>query len=183
MTIFKLTIFAIFSFYNLAFAKQDAFKEILDINANIVFVRHALAPGYGDPVNFNLKDCSTQRNLNSEGVNQARYLGNYFREQKILFSQIFTSQWCRCIETAKEMQLGNWLAIPDLNSFFQKHFKKSEIIDKLNLRLNSVKEGEIVLMITHQVVISEITQIAPPSGGVVIYNHKNSEAMAIDTGW
>jgi hypothetical protein len=78
------------------------------------------------------------------------------------------------------MGLGNWLAIPELNSFFQQHFNKSDIMEKLNYRLNSVKEDELLLMITHQVVISEVTEISPPSGGIVIYNHKTRKALTID---
>ncbi len=180
MAILRFAIFVLFTSFTSAVAKQDFLKEMHAINANIVFVRHALAPGYGDPINFDINDCETQRNLNIQGIKQSRNLGNYFKKQTIIFSDIFTSQWCRCIDTAKEMGLENWLAIPELNSFYQNRFKKSDIMEKLNYRLNSVKEEELLLMITHQVVISEVTKISPPSGGIVIYNHKTKKALTID---
>ena len=67
---------------------------------NILFVRHALAPGFGDPQNFDLNECSTQRNLNGKGREQAYRIGENIKEAGIKFKKIYSSQWCRCMETA-----------------------------------------------------------------------------------
>ena len=40
----------------------------------LVFIRHAYAPGGGDPNNFNINDCNTQRNLNNGGKHQAKQI-------------------------------------------------------------------------------------------------------------
>ena len=51
---------------------KDTLLNALDsVNADILFLRHALAPGFGDPDNFDLKDCDTQRNLDAKGRSQA----------------------------------------------------------------------------------------------------------------
>ena len=46
----------------------------------IAIMRHALAPGTGDPEIFQLGDCSTQRNLNEAGREQARAIGRAVRD-------------------------------------------------------------------------------------------------------
>ena len=98
------------------------------ISANVIFLRHALAPGLGDPSDFVKEDCSTQRNLNEEGRSQARLLGDYLKKSNIRFSEILTSEWCRCIDTAKELDLGEWETFSGLNSFFEGHEKKSHVM-------------------------------------------------------
>ena len=90
------------------------------ISANVIFMRHALAPGFGDPHNFVKEDCSTQRNLNNKGRLQARFIGSYLTASEIKFSEILTSEWCRCIDTTKELNLGKWETFSGLNSFFSR---------------------------------------------------------------
>ena len=140
------------------------------ISANVIFLRHGLAPGLGDPSDFVKEDCSTQRNLNEEGRSQARLLGDYLKKSNIRFSEILTSEWCRCIDTAKELDLGQWETFSGLNSFFQGHEKKYYVMDKLRKKLDSLKSSDIVLFVTHQVVITEITGEVPRSGEMVLYN-------------
>ena len=78
----------VISFFFLIFLRplfsSDFFqKEIYEINANIIFLRHSWAPGFGNPENFKIDDCSTQRNLSYEGVLQARKIGKFFLTNKI----------------------------------------------------------------------------------------------------
>ena len=140
------------------------------ISANVIFLRHALAPGIGDPVDFIKEDCRTQRNLNDEGRSQARLLGDYLKKSNIRFSEILTSEWCRCIDTAKELDLGQWETFSGLNSFFQGHEKKYHVMDKLWKKIDSLNFSDLVLFVTHQVVITEITGEVPRSGEMVLYN-------------
>ena len=141
-----------------------------NISANVIFLRHALAPGVGDPENFIKEDCSTQRNLNDKGRLQARLIGNYLRSTNLKFSQILTSEWCRCIDTAKELNLGQWTTFSGLNSFFQVYEKKDQVMNKLQKKLDSLGYSDLALFVTHQVVISEQTGIMPRSGEMVLYN-------------
>ena len=140
------------------------------ISANVIFLRHAVAPGVGDPKNFIKEDCSTQRYLNDKGRLQARLIGNYLRSTNLKFSQILTSEWCRCIDTAKELKLGQWTTFSGLNSFFQVYEKKDQVMNKLQKKLDSLGYSDLALFVTHQVVISEQTGIMPRSGEMVLYN-------------
>ena len=152
------------------------------ISANVIFLRHTVAPGVGDPDDFIKEDCSTQRNLNDEGRLQARLIGNYLKKNNIVFSEILTSEWCRCIDTAKELDLGQWETFSGLNSFFQGHEKKNHVMNKLRKKLNSVRFSDLILFITHQVVITEITGEFPRSGEMVLYNSmsKKKSRLMVD---
>ena len=76
---------------------------------NVIFLRHTLAPGFdakGEPDKFKIDDCSTQRNLNSVGIDQAIELRQIFSESGLIFQKTYSSQWCRCMETANLLKLG-----------------------------------------------------------------------------
>ena len=163
-------------------ARSEIVTVKKSISANIVFLRHALAPGVGDPLGFIKEDCSTQRNLNNEGRLQARLIGDYLRQSNIRFSEILTSEWCRCIDTAKELDVGKWKTFSGLNSFFQGHEKKYLVVNKLRKKIKSLKSSDFVLFVTHQVVITEITGEVPRSGEMVLYNSitKKKSRLMID---
>ena len=161
-------------------SNSEIIKELKEINANIIFLRHSIAPGFGDPDYFNLNNCSTQRNLNAEGILQSKNIGAYFKSNNIRFSEVLSSEWCRCKDTVQEMKIGKWKTFSGLNSFFQGYSNKNEVLKKLNKKLSSTKNNELVLMVTHQVVILNITGIAPPSGGIVIYNSQTRQSKQIN---
>ena len=170
----------------LIFGKSGfAFSYTLDDYAknpfgNVLLIRHALAPGFGDPQNFDLNDCSTQRNLDGEGREQAFRIGEKIKAARIKFSKIYSSQWCRCLETAKNMNLGEITVEPGLNSFFQGIVPKDKTLDRLRKRLESVEaKQELVLMITHQVTITAVTGITVSSGGAVAFNTKSGESREV----
>ena len=158
---FKILFFILILFPHTS--SSDINKELKEIKANIIFLRHSIAPGFGDPDYFNLNNCSTQRNLNEEGILQSKNIGAYFKSNNIRFSEVLSSEWCRCKDTVKEMKIGKWKTFSGLNSFFQGYSNKDEVLKKLNKKLSSTTNYELVLMVTHQVVISNITGIAPPS--------------------
>ena len=146
----------------------------------VLLIRHALAPGFGDPQNFDLNDCSTQRNLDGEGREQAFRIGEKITASGIKFSKIYSSQWCRCLETAKNMNLGEITVEPGLNSFFQGIVPKDKTLYRLRKRLESVEaKQELVLMITHQVTITAVTGITVSSGGAVAFNTKSGESREV----
>lgn len=159
-----------------SYSNQSIEDQIKEIDANVIFMRHALAPGYGDPESFNLENCNSQRNLNGEGKKQAQQIGQYFTKNEIFFLEILTSEWCRCIDTAKEMNIGASKTFDGLNSFFQDYLNKPDVMKKLNLKLSQLDKEKLTLMITHQVVISEVTNISTQSGGIILYNSKNKNA-------
>ena len=85
----------------------------------LIFIRHAYAPGGGDPDNFDINDCNTQRNLSESGRQQAKNISNFFIENQINFKKVYSSEWCRCKETAKiafgDFETKNFLKSPVQN--------------------------------------------------------------------
>ena len=145
--------------------------------ANVIFMRHALAPGYGDPDDFDIADCNTQRNLDARGRQQAQELGQLFQSSGLTVNAILSSRWCRCQDTAIEMNIGAYRTHDGLNSFFQDHVDRDETLGLLREELSTIKSDDVVLMITHQVVIQAITGISPRSGGMVLFNSRTGQSL------
>ena len=154
-------------------------EAVKAINANVVFMRHALAPGFGDPENFTIRECATQRNLNGQGREQARNIGAALKQQGFTFDKIFSSEWCRCKETAFLLSLGDVQTFSGLNSFFQSHAPRGETLDHLQGKLTGLSEDTLTLMVTHQVVIQAITSNSVSSGGLVAYNTSTLQAQNV----
>ena len=141
----------------------------LEEGGKLIFIRHAYAPGSGDPDNFNLNDCSTQRNLSEDGKKQAQLIGFFFKENKIKIDKILSSEWCRCRETA-------FIAFEDfetkdfLNSFYSIKFAKNKKTQVKNLKkyVNKWNSKKNLILVTHYVVISEVLNYAPGSGEIII---------------
>jgi len=154
--------------------KADSDNQILDNlkkGGNLIFIRHAYAPGGGDPDNFDIKDCSTQRNLNNEGREQSKKIGVFFKENDIPISLVISSEWCRCKETAN-IAFKNFETKNFLNSFYSEQFAKNKKIQIKNLRkyIDNWKSDKNLVLITHYVLISELLDYAPSSGEIVIAN-------------
>lgn len=158
-----------------AFAGELA-QRIDQLGANVIFMRHALAPGFGDPDNFDIERCETQRNLDAKGRQQAREIGALLAAEPLKFKQILSSQWCRCYETADLLGLGEWQTFSGLNSFFQGYAPRQQTLEQLNAYLESLSNDDLVLLVTHQVVISATTGISPPSGGLVLFNSASGKS-------
>ena len=137
----------------------------------VIFLRHALAPGNGDPKNFDLNDCRTQRNLDEIGRRQARAIGKRIAAAELNLAGIYSSQWCRCLETALLLDLGAVTPFDGLNSFYQNHAPRDATLVKLKSMLaNLPPDGAPVIMVTHYVTIQAVANIAVPSGGAVLYD-------------
>lgn len=159
-------------------------EAIGDIDADVLFLRHALAPGFGDPASFRIDDCRTQRNLSQAGRDQSRRIGDYLRGEGLDIGVILSSRWCRCVETAAEMAMGPFTIHDGLNSFFDGHVDRGETLALLRRHLDRIAEspdGSITLMVTHQVVITGITGIAPASGGFVAFNSRTGASRRAGT--
>ena len=135
----------------------------------LIFIRHAYAPGGGDPENFDINDCNTQRNLSESGRLQAKNIGNFFKENQINFKKVYSSEWCRCKETA-EIAFGDFETKSFLNSFFSQRFSKNKNkqIRDLNNFLDNLKDDGNLVFVTHYVLISEVLNYTPSSGEIII---------------
>ena len=152
--------------------KADLNKNLLnqlEEGEKLIFIRHAYAPGSGDPSNFNLNDCSTQRNLSKEGREQSKYIGEFFRENNIKIDKVLSSEWCRCKETAK-IAFEDFSTNSFLNSFYSSKYakNKNKQIKALNNYIKKFKSDKNLILITHYVLISEVLNYAPSSGEIVV---------------
>lgn len=134
----------------------------------LVLIRHALAPGTGDPETFTIGDCQTQRNLSENGRLQARAIGDLFRTSGIPQAKIYSSQWCRCRETAELLNLGPVEVLPVLNSFFQNFERRDSQTKGLQEWIDSQNLDQPTVLVTHQVNITALTQVYPGSGEMII---------------
>jgi phosphohistidine phosphatase SixA len=137
----------------------------------VLLLRHSLAPGVGDPENFRLGDCSTQRNLNEVGRQDAKDIGDWLKRREIKILRVESSRWCRAKETAQLLDLGKVRLNRNLDSLFEesdlenhpqtKRIRK-QILDHRN------KSG-LLVMVGHFVNIGALTDIGVGSGeGVLI---------------
>ena len=154
--------------------KADLNKKLinqLEDGGKLIFIRHAYAPGSGDPDNFNLNDCSTQRNLSKEGQRQAEYIGEFFRNNKVKIDKVLSSEWCRCKETAK-IAFKNFSTNSFLNSFYSSKFAKNKDkqVKALKEYIKKFKSDKNLVLVTHYVLISEILNYGPSSGEIVVSN-------------
>jgi len=147
----------------------DLIKQMMS-GVNILMIRHAYAPGSGDPDNFKVGDCTTQRNLDGRGREQARFIGDWLRSKGIKAAKVYSSQWCRCLETARLLDLGTVAELPALNSFYElPQDRESNIKALRSFIANLPVSGELIIMVTHFVAILEITGEGVSSGeGVVL---------------
>ncbi len=132
-------------------------------------MRHALAPGTGDPTDFRLGDCSTQRNLDADGRAQARAIGARIRAAGVGVDRVLTSQWCRATETARLLDVGPVVETPALNSFFAERNEGPAQTARLRTLLAEVPDGETLVLVTHQVNVTALTGVYPASGEAVLF--------------
>ncbi len=135
----------------------------------VIMLRHAHAPGTGDPAGFDLADGRTQRNLAERGRAQARELGRRLRAAGLADAQVFTSEWHRCRETAALLALGPVETLPALNSFFARPGERDRLMAALRdwLRTRPPDAAPVVL-VTHQVNITALTGHYPAEGSGVV---------------
>ncbi len=165
----KLFLFFIISFQ--LSASEQAWKTAQD-GDKIIFIRHSLAPGGGDPAGFKIDNCKTQRNLSRKGIDQSKKIGKLFKKNKVPVDQVLSSQWCRCKDTAK-YAFRDFKEFTALNSTFQSPYDKNEG-KQLNELYDYVSKwdgkGKNLVLVTHYSIITAATNAVPSSGEIVITN-------------
>ena len=158
----------LFSFLNPVYSNENLINSLKE-GGKLIFIRHAYAPGYGDPEKFNLKNCLSQRNLSLEGINQSKKIGLFFTENKIQIDKVLSSEWCRCKETAK-YAFNRYQTFDALNSFYDVRFAKNKVkqIKDLKKFIDSWNSKKNLVLVTHFVVISEILNSGSSSGEIIV---------------
>jgi phosphohistidine phosphatase SixA len=181
MRIFYFTLLIIISFATLTKANEkDQTINILQKGGNLIFIRHAYAPGGGDPENFNVNNCDTQRNLNDDGRKQSVKIGNFFLSNEIPIGKVLSSNWCRCKETAK-LAFKNYKTVNFLNSFFSSKFahNRQQQMKDLKYYIKNWDGNKNLVLVTHYVVITEALGYAPSSGEIVVSDKKFNKIGSI----
>ena len=177
-----ILIFSVLLFQlNYSFA-NDKVIESLKEGGKLIFIRHALAPGNGYPANFELQNCSTQRNLNEIGIQQSKKIGLIFKKNEIKIDNIYSSEWCRCKDTAK-YAFDDFETFDALNSFYDIRFAANEDkqIKDFYEFIDSIDSKNNIVFVTHYVVIGAILNIGTSSGEIVVTDKNLNIIGSIDT--
>ena len=145
----------------------------------VAIVRHAHAPGTGDSTRFALDDCTTQRNLGVRGREQAGEIGAAIRAVGVTVDRVLTSQWCRCRDTARLLDLGPVEDLPVLNSFFRNPARADRQTAELRRFLFGLPQGEIVVLVTHYVNIRALTGRSVVSGEVLLLEIGRDDTISV----
>ncbi len=163
-----LSIFLAFFFSKNLLAQID--WQSLQEGNKILLIRHASAPGGGDPIGFKINNCKTQRNLDQTGIEQSKNIGKLLKIKLIPIDVVLSSQWCRCKDTAK-YAFKTYKEFPALNSTFQYPFNKNEekqLKDIKRYIKNWEGNGKNLIMITHYSIITKLTNSTPSSGEIIV---------------
>lgn len=148
---------------------DEAVWSALRSGGYVVLIRHAVTePGIGDPPGFRHGQCSTQRNLSDEGRADAKRIGEAFRRRKIPISEVLSSRWCRCIDTAM-LAFGKARTVTMLDSMFNDTEKPAE--EKTQEVFDTVARRPLtgnLILVTHNQNIQALTGVSPASGEMVV---------------
>jgi broad specificity phosphatase PhoE len=153
--------------------------DALKSGNHFALMRHAIAPGTGDPAHFVIGECATQRNLSRDGKVQAKALGDAFRTNGINAAHVFSSQWCRCLETASLLALGSVEELLIANSFFRQYEREVPQTAMLKKWLQQQDLSTPTVLVTHQVNITALTGVYPNSGEMVVVKRTESDDLIV----
>lgn len=159
------------STFGIASVHASELSDALKKSDHVLLMRHALAPGIGDPAGYTLKDCKTQRNLDSKGREQAQRTGQWLKAQGISQALVYSSAWCRCKETAEKLGLGLPAHEVSLNSFFDDMRQASQSNQRLQKFIANqlkIKQDQALILVTHHVNIAEFMGQNVGSGDMVL---------------
>ena len=178
-----ISLIIIFSLISInSYSSENNWKPAKE-GGKIIFIRHSLAPGGGDPTDFEIDDCSTQRNLNVVGIIQSKKIGKLFKKNNIIIDKVFSSQWCRCKDTAR-YAFGKFEEFSALNSTYQSPYNKNELkqLEEIKIFVKSWDEkSKNLIFVTHYSIITAITKFAPSSGEIVITDKNFNVLSSIKT--
>ncbi len=155
-------------------ALAGLFEDLTD-GQHVLLIRHADAPGVGDPPGYRLDQCSTQRNLGEVGRQQSVLIGRWLTAQGVSTPKIFSSAWCRCVDTGRLLALGSVTVEPSLNSFFDDmSLATSQTASLQRFITASLKAHpkQPLILVTHHVNIQSLTGRAVSVGDMVLVRVK-----------
>lgn len=164
-------------------AGADAWRTVV-AGGCAILLRHArTTPGSGDPPEFRLEDCSTQRNLSDAGRAQARRFGTEFDRRGTWIDEVRSSRWCRCLDTARlAFPRHEVLPLDALASFFADDSTRGRRTAGLRDYLGALPATRRVVLVTHMVNITALTGESPAMGEALIVRTGAADAGEV-LGW
>lgn len=162
-----------------AAASEDAAWAAIRTGGAVLMMRHATAPGVGDPPGFRLDDCATQRNLSEAGRAEAAAIGAALRAAGVHVERVWSSEWCRCLETAERLALAPVEKLPLLNSTFTRPQAAAAQTAELMAWLARRPPEETTILVTHQVNVTAATGVVPRSGEIVVAARTPAEGLRV----
>ena len=164
---------------NVEVGYADKLWSVLKSDHHLALIRHALAPGYGAPDSFDVKNCKTQRNLNDEGRYQSKKIGGLFRSNGIHKAAVYSSQWCRCLDTARLLDLGEVSELPSLNSFFNHLEREQPQTEQTKRWIQNAPLDTPTVLVSHQVNITALTGYSPASGEIIFLRRSTDGSISV----
>lgn len=166
----KITLFALCLLISV-FSQASDLSEKLKSPDYVLVMRHTRAPGIGDPANYTLENCESQRNLSVEGRKQAVAVGDWLKKQGVQTAEVHTSAWCRCKDTAKLLNFNGFKVEPSLASFFDEMElakARTQDLQKFIAKKTETKGDKALIVVTHHVNIFEFMGENIASGDMVL---------------
>ena len=145
----------------------------------VALIVHAHAEGVDDPYKFRLGDCSTQINLSETGRNQAKRIGNRFREHGIEVGIVLHSRWCRTKETASLAFPGITYIVSSIDSFRMRPEHQQFYTKKLKDIISKWNGSDALVLMTHPENIFALTGVNAPSGEAVVMQSLESNIEVV----
>lgn len=174
-------LFWLLSAFHVGTQASEVADRLKSSNA-VLLMRHAYAPGVGDPPGYSLERCDTQRVLNEEGKAQALRIGQWLRAQGVEKAQVHSSVWCRCQQTAELLQYGRVRVEPSLASFFEDHSiaaSRNKSLQEFIAQALKTKGDQVLILVTHHVNIREFMGKDIGSGDMVL-TRVNAQGRMLD---
>ena len=151
----------------------------LQSGGHIALMRHSTAPGTGDPPNLRIGDCATQRNLSSGGRTQAAEIGAHLRANGLSAARLVSSQWCRCLDTARLLSVGDIEELPFLNSLVSYPDERTEMTRSLGEWIAVQDLSAPTILVTHAINIRALTGHSTAQGEIVVAERAAGGALRI----
>lgn len=146
---------------------------------HIALMRHSIAPGTGDPANFRIGECATQRNLSAAGRAQAAAIGERLRENGLADARLVSSQWCRCLNTARLLSVGEVEELPFLNSLVAYPARREGMTRDLRRWIGAQELGRPTILVTHGINIRALTGSSSREGEIIIAELTSSGELSV----
>lgn len=161
--------------------EEQALWQELRKGGYVLLIRHADAPGTLDPPGFQLRVCSTQRNLSEEGRTQSKRLGELIRAQNVAIAQVFSSEWCRCIDTATlafgAANVKTWSAISSPRGGDEKQARSN--VEAIRQRIAQASLKTNMALVTHMFNIQDITGGGAAQGEIVVLRAQDKQLRVV----